>query len=502
MADSNGNAWKCDVCGYVHRGDEAPDWCPVCGAAEEDFAPLSEEAGPAPDRGAERWKCLNCAYVHSGTEPPETCEVCGADADRFAPLSEDGGKAGGVADARRVVIVGAGVAGVAAAEAVRGASPAAEIVLISREPGLPYFRLNLTRYLAGEVASDELPLHPENWYEDQRIELLSGREVSSLGLEGRSVELLDGDKLSFDKLILTVGAHPFVPPIPGSQREGVRSFRTSADAEHILDAVKRGARAVCIGGGILGLETAGALARQGADVSLIEGHGWLLPRQLNQAAGEALQRYVEEAGIKLHRRARTDEILGDERVRAVSLREGDPIPADLVIITTGVRPNSYLARLAGLEVDQGLVVDDCLGTSRPDVLAAGDVAQHRGVLYGNWMASQSQGSIAGMNAAGLRVEFGGIPRSNTLKVLGVELFSIGLFEPTDASFEVIEQDQDGKYLRFVFRDSHLVGAILLGDAHLAAPVKRAVEGRSDWSALLRARPNAAQVCDHLAALGR
>jgi len=500
MDDTNGSAWKCEVCGYVHRGEETPEWCPVCGAAAEDFAPLSEEAAPPPPK-AERWKCLNCAYAHSGPEPPQTCEVCGAPSDSFAPVSDDAQEAEDVAEARRVLIIGAGVAGVAAAEAVRGANPTAEIALISREPGLPYFRLNLTRYLAGEVEANELPLHPENWYQEQRIDLLCGREVSSLALDARSVELPDGDTQPFDALVVTVGAHPFVPPIPGSQREGVMAFRTSEDADQILAAAKQGAKIVCIGGGILGLETAGALARQGAGVSLLEGHGWLLPRQLSQAAGETLERHVEHAGIKLHQRARTDEILGDERVRAVSLQSGEAIPADLVILTTGVRPNSYLARLAGLEVDQGIIVDDCLRTSHPDVLAAGDVAQHRGVLYGNWMASQSQGSIAGMNAAGLHVEFAGIPRSNTLKVLGVDLFSIGVFEPTDASFEVVEQEQDGKYLRFVFRDSRLVGAILLGDAQLSAAAKRAVEGRTDLSALLRARPNPTEVCGHLAALG-
>ena len=239
---------------------------------------------------------------------------------------------------------------------------------------------------------------------------------------------------------LAAGANPFIPPIPGSDREGVTSLRTVQDADYLLGACEAGARCVCIGGGILGLETAGALARRGAKVTLLEGHGWLLPRQLNQRAGEILGDHVCRIGITLRNKAVTREILGDGRVHGVLLEDGSTIPADLVVIATGIRANSSLAQQAGLEVKHGVVVNNHLTTSHPDVLAAGDVAEHKGVVYGLWTASQAQGTIAGRNLAGASAEFGGLPRSNTLKVLGLDMFSIGQIMPEDASFQVIDQE--------------------------------------------------------------
>ena len=170
------------------------------------------------------------------------------------------------------------------------------------------------------------------------------------------------------------------------------------------------------------------------------------------------------------------------------LEDGRVVAADLVVIATGVRCNTHLARSAGLEVNRGVVVDNALGTSHPDVYAAGDVAEHRGVLYGIWGPAQYQGGIAGRNMVGLHAEFGGIPPSNTLKVLGIDLLSIGRVALEDASFEEIERQIDGRYFRFVFRDNCLVGAILLGDTRLTAAVKRAVEDRQDFSRLLRNTP--------------
>ncbi|UCG57152.1 MAG: NAD(P)/FAD-dependent oxidoreductase [Phycisphaerales bacterium] len=400
-------------------------------------------------------------------------------------------------DVGKVVVVGGGVAGVAAAEALRAASSTAEITLLSKEPVQPYYRLNLTRYLAGEIGEAELPIKPQSWYEQSNIQLMPGAEVSNLRLEERVVELGQGQTLPFDRLILTVGAHPFMPPVPGGNRAGVTNLRTISDAKRILSTNLAATRCVCIGGGLLGLETAGALARRGADVTLLEGYGWLLPRQLNQRAGEILAEHIGSSGIALKTNARTREILGDERVRSVQLEDESILPADIVVVATGIRSNSYLARLAGLEVDKGVVVDNRLVTSHPDVFAAGDVAEHRGVLYGTWAPAQFQGNIAGMNAAGAHVEFGGIPRSNALKVLQLDMFSIGQIEPEDASYDVIDQETDGEYLRLVFHDSHLVGAILLGDAKAAPHVKKAVEGKADFSPLLPRRPAARDVIDFI-----
>ena len=500
MPEKSGEAWRCSVCGYVHRGTAAPDSCPVCGADREDFEAHKEQSPLAAPK-ADAWRCLNCRYVHAGTSPPATCPVCAAPRDRFEAMAEEKRAFRPDGNRIRVVIVGAGVAGVSAAEAIRRASQGAEVILLSKESHLPYYRLNLTRYLAGEIGEADLPIHPQQWYTDNRIEFLRGSEAVQLRLDEHAVEMRDGQTEPFDKLILTAGAHPFVPPIPGSQREGVTSLRTVDHAKAILANLHDGARCVCIGGGLLGLETAGALARRGAQVTLIEGHGWLMPRQLTESAARLLQEHVKSLGIRLRMRGRTKEILGDEKVAGVLLEDGETIGADLVVIAVGVRPNSYLARRAGLEVGGGVVVDNHLVSSHGDVLAAGDIAEHRGVLYGTWGPAQYQGGIAGMNAVGLGVEFGGVPRSNTLKVLGMDLLSMGRIQGEDASFRVVEDERDGRYLRFVFWDGRLVGAILLGDTSISGALRKAVEGKADFSGLLERAPAAQDVVEHLAETG-
>jgi len=494
-------AWRCTVCGYVHREAEPPAYCPHCGADRSAFEPFSEEPRRAAPVRAARWRCIVCGYEHSGPEPPDACSVCGSPKDHFEPVLE-GSSLRTIDKTSRVVVVGAGIAGLSATEAVRQASPESPVVLISREDDLPYLRLNLTRYLAGEISEEELMIHPRAWYEGQGIDLLLGAEVTGLSLGDRTVTLRDGGEVPFDKLILTSGAHPFVPPFPGAYREGVTGLRTVRDAIRLRETTRRGMACVCIGGGILGLETAGALARQGVDVTLLEASPWLMPRQFNRRAGELLARHAAGLGIVVRTDIRTREIIGDERVRAVALEDGTIVPADLVVVTAGIRPNSYLARRAGLEVNQGVVVNNHLSTSHPDVLAAGDVAEHRGVLYGIWTASKYQGGIAGMNAAGLDTEFGGLPRSNTLKVLGIEAVSVGRVESEDGSFTTIEQEEEGRYYRFLFRDGTLVGAVLLGDGSSAGAVKQAIERKTDLSALLQVRPGGMEVARQLAEDGR
>ncbi|MGI6420002.1 MAG: FAD-dependent oxidoreductase [Thermoguttaceae bacterium] len=452
-----------------------------------------------PDR-ERAWRCLVCGFVHRGVEPPESCPVCGAGREDFEPVEEDSPSSGDskapAVKGAGVVVIGAGIAGIAAVESLLAASPATEITLISAETELPYYRLNLTRYLAGEVQRESLPIHPADWYQERNIRLLLGEEVRSLDLEGHAVELGNGKRISFDKLLLAAGAHPFIPPIPGSDRERVTTLRTVEDADYLLKACDSGARCVCIGGGILGLETAGALARRGAKVTLLESHGWLLPRQLNERAGEILGDHARRMGITLRNKAKTREILAEAGVSGVLLEDGSTIPADLVVIATGVRANSTLAQKAGLEVQRGVVVDSRLATSHPDVLAAGDVAEHKGVVYGLWTASHAQGTIAGKNLAGGSAEFGGLPRSNTLKVLGLDMFSIGQIMPEDASFRVFEQEAEGGYSRFVFHENLLVGAILLGDMRLMPAAKKAVEDKRDCSSLLRGAPTAGAVIEY------
>lgn len=463
MSEVKIKRWRCMVCGYIHEGEAPPDRCPLCGVGPEEFEPVRPEP-IAPARPAE------APFMPPPSEKP----------------------------APRIVIVGAGVAGVAAVEALREAAPAAAITMVSRERGLPYQRLNLTRLLAGELDARDLPLHPASWYDEQEIGLMDGAEVEALELDGRRVRLTDGRRLWFDKLILATGAFPVYPQLPGIGQAGVSPLRTLEDAEAILAGCPAGAHVVVIGGGILGLEIAAALARRGARPAVLADSEWLLPRQLNRRGGEILAAHARALGIEIHLGARTRKITGDGRADGVLLESGERLAADYVIVAAGVRPDTYLARSAGLRVGRGIVVDDRLTTSHPDVLAAGDVAEHRGALYGLWEPARDQGRIAGLVAAGVDIDFAGLAPATALKVLGTGMFSIGRIEPQGAGDEAVVEQQDAEgYCRLVLQGGRIAGAILVGQTRSARALRRALEGGADLSGLLLRRPTARQIIESL-----
>jgi len=483
--------WVCMLCGYAHYGPEPPDPCPVCGASREAFE--RQDAEPAPKPSAPTaWRCVICGYVHAGVAPPAECPVCGATADEFEPHETPAQTihAASLSRPLRLVIVGAGIAGLSAAEAARDTSPDAEIVLIGDETAPPYYRLNLSRYLADEIEPAVLPMRPPAWYAEKRIRIVSGRKVRAIDLEAQAVALDDGDREPYDRLVLACGAHPFIPPIPGATLEGATAFRTIEDAERLLRHATPGAPIACVGGGILGLETAGGLAKRGADVTVLEGFDWLLPRQLDPDSAAMLERHAAGLGIKVRFRAKPAAIDGDRRVRCVRLEDGAEIPAALAVIATGVRANTHLARSAKIAVNQGIVVDDGMAASAPGIYAAGDVAEHQGTLYGLWEPARLQGVVAGINAAGGQATFASVPRANTLKVLGLGLFSVGVAMPEDGSYDVVCGRGEGTSARYVFREGRLAGAVLVGDTTLAAKAAAAVRDRREAAALLLRQPTA------------
>jgi nitrite reductase (NADH) large subunit len=449
------------------------------------------------------WKCEACGFVHVGAEPPDVCPVCGVDASFFSafefedevaasappPAAADGA-------ALRLVVVGGGVAGVTAAEEARRRAPDAHVTLVTDEPGLPFYRLNLTRVLAGEVAAEALPLHPARWYEEQRVALRAGR-VNAVDRAAQVVRLEGGEALPYDRLVLATGALPFRPPIPGADKDGVLVLRTLADAEAILARAQPGARAVCVGGGLLGLEAAGALARRGLVVTVLEAAPWLMPRQLGARAGAVLAAHLAAVGVHARCGVRIAAIGGEARADGVRLASGEVLPADLVLLGAGVRPDLALARACGLTVQDGVVVDDTLATSDPLIFAAGDVAQAGGRPPGIWPVAWAQGVVAGANAAGAGVRYRAQPPANTLKVLTLDVFSAGevgtsgaAVEPVE-TLETLEIERDGHFLALVFRADRLVGAHVLGRRELAPRLQQAVEAgaaRAELADLLDVTP--------------
>lgn len=479
----NIKTWVCNVCGYVHHGETPPENCPVCGAPAELFSLKEDSNMPAkPEDKPSAWRCLNCEFIHEGAAPPEpTCPVCGAPQDRFEPFKTEKDSTLIEAADEKIIIIGAGIAGMSAAEAVREKSREAPVSLFSNDSIPPYYRLNLTRYLAGETEEKNLPLKPEEWYKENAITLKLNSEVCEIDNGEKFIRLKNGETYNYTKLIIASGSHAFMPPFPGSNKKNIIMMRHKRDADAILEAAANGAKCICIGGGILGLETAAALAKRNVDVTVIEGHGWLLPRQLNKAGGDILEKYAENMGIKFIKAVRVKEFIGDETAGEVLLEDGSSISGDLFIITTGVRSNTYFARKAGLEVNKGIIVNDYLKTSDDNIWAAGDVCEHRGVTYGAWGPAQFQGTMAGMNALGINAEFHGIPRSNILKVMGLDLFSIGKILPEDASCIEIKENKNDNYYCFFLKDNYLIGTILIGDTSISAKVKNAIEQKIDFS---------------------
>ncbi len=435
------------------------------------------------------WKCLICGYIHFGEEPPKECPVCGAPQDDFelvtnienSRIESDSSQSGYTQSTdekpQRVVVVGSGIAALSAIEAIREDDDEITITLISAEEALPYYRLNLTRYLAEEVTLQELTIHSRTWYDEQRIELHLGSTVTEIDRSRKEVIVEDNDAFSYDKLVLALGAHPFIPPFKGSHLNGVVTFRTVGDVHWILNSKSTIRKCIAIGGGVLGLEAAAGLAKQGIEVTVLEGAKWLMPRQLNPEAADLLVDYLKTLGIRTLTGVDISHIEhdGSGHCKAVVLSDGQVFEADMVSLATGVRPNIYLAKESGLETDVGVIANNYMQSSDPDIYVPGDISEHFGIAYGLWSIAMYQGTIAGKNILGKKMQFGSVPRSNVVKVLGIDLFSIGKFMSEDGSYKEISKKDGQSYFHFVLHDNKIVGSIIMGNKELAVKVKKAVE---------------------------
>lgn len=472
-------SFRCIICGYIHNGDAPPEICFVCGASAEEFEIFAQEV-VTPKKPSTFWRCLICEYIHEGSEAPDICPVCGVKKEHFEAYTIEESKKE-KSNVSNILIIGGGIAGLTAAQEIRKRSKDTNITILSAEKQLPYYRINLSRYLAQEINKDKLMIYPDLWYKEKRIQFISGQEAKAIKTANKQVELQDRTVLNYDKLIVATGAHPFIPPITGNHLKNVVTIRTIEDAEYVLARLPVTHNCVCIGGGILGLETAGAIAKNGIKVTLLESAPWLMPRQLNPQGAKVLKKYLAGIGIEVRENIKVKEILGTDFCQGITLEDGEIIPAELVIITAGVKPNTDLARKADLEIGNGLVVNNHMQTSDDNIFAAGDVTEHHGIMYGLWNVAQYQGKVAALNAIGIETQFGGIPRSTVLKVLGLDLFSIGDISPIDTDCYQYEQEEPDRYIHFVIRDSKIVGSIVMGDKALALKVKRAVENATYFS---------------------
>jgi nitrite reductase (NADH) large subunit len=413
----------------------------------------------------------------------------------------------GAAAAGRIVVVGGGIAGQAVVEEVRRRDAEVPLTLVCGEHAAPYDRVRLSHLLAGEAASGELRLRPDSWYEDRGVELLLGRTVTALDHAAGAAALDDGGALAFEHAVLATGSDALLPPLPGIDLPGVHAFRDPADCEAIAAATATARRAVVIGGGLLGLEAAYGLVQRGVMVTVVHLVDRLMERQLDAAAGALLLPAIEALGVEVLLEHATAELLpGDDgRVAGVRFASGAHAPADLVVVSIGIRPRTDLASAAGLRTERGIVVDDRMRTSAERVLAVGECAQHRGVVHGIVAPIHQQAAVAADTLLGLDGPpyEGSVPTAK-LKVMGIDLVTAGAAEGARA---VVSADADGVYRKVVV-DEHgrAAGAVLLGDTRghelLTDVVKRAAEVPDPLALLVEASaataadlPDDAQVCN-------
>ena len=360
-------------------------------------------------------------------------------------------------------IIGGGIAGTTAAEAIREQDSAGDIHLFETEASRLYSRILLPNYLAGRSAKEGLVIRNEQWYTDRKINLNTEATVASIDKDAKKVLLSENSAQPYDKLLLATGARSFVIPFPGHELPGVLSMCTIDDVEKLKQEAEGEKNAVVIGGGLLGLEMASGLSHLGLNVTVIEIFPWLLPRQLDKEGGDVLKTILEEQGLDFRLDAKVASINGTNHVESIQLEGGEQLATKVILVSAGIRPNLDLAKEAGIQVDKGIVIDDSAATSHPDIFAAGDCTEHKGRIYGIWPAAEAQGRVAGTVMGGGTAAFTGIAPSHRLKVSGVDLFSIGEFDKDDENrFERVAGEKT--YRKVVFNSKgNPIGAILIGD---------------------------------------
>ncbi|WP_028312598.1 nitrite reductase large subunit NirB [Derxia gummosa] len=368
----------------------------------------------------------------------------------------------------RLVCIGNGMAGIRTIEELLKLAPGKyDITVFGAEPHPNYNRILLSPVLAGEQTIDEIILNPFDWYADNGITLHVGKRVVKIDRAAKFVETADGLRADYDELLIATGSNPFMLPVPGADLPGVIAYRDIADTDAMIEAAKVHRHAVVIGGGLLGLEAANGLKLRGMDVTVVHVADWLMERQLDRAAGKLLQKALEARGIGFAMGRQTSELVRGEsgRVAAIRFKDGEQLPADLVVMAVGIRPNYALAESAGIECNRGILVDDHLRTSDPHVWSVGECASHRGIAYGLVAPLFEQAKVCAQHLAGPSdAAYHGTVTSTKLKVTGIDLFSAGDFMGSEGCEEITLSDPyGGVYKKLVLKGDKLVGACLYGD---------------------------------------
>jgi nitrite reductase (NADH) large subunit len=373
----------------------------------------------------------------------------------------------------KLVLVGNGMAGVRAVEELIKLAPDLyDITVFGAEPHPNYNRILLSPVLAGEQTVEQIILNPWEWYAENRITLHAGKMVTEVDRVKRVVRATGKDgsviEAEYDRLLLCTGSNPFILPVPGKDLKGVIAYRDIADTNAMIEAARTHRHAVVIGGGLLGLEAANGLMLRGMSVTVVHVNAWLMERQLDDVAGGLLRKSLEDRGLKFLLNAQTQELVGGDggRVEAVRFKDGSEVPADLVVMAVGIRPNTALAESMRLHCNRGIVVTDTMQTvTDARIYSVGECAAHRGIAYGLVAPLFEQAKVAANHLAHFGIgRYLGSLTSTKLKVTGIDLFSAGEFMGGEGTEEIVMSDPfGGVYKKLVIKDDKLIGACLYGD---------------------------------------
>lgn len=416
-------------------------------------------------------KCLVCGEIFDSSM--EICPVCGVGKENFIPANAE--ESDFVRDTKDCyVILGNGAAGFHAASEIRKRDRTGKVILISNEPYPSYKRTRLTKAIVSGLTPEQIALVEPSWYEEHQIQLLLGKEAVLIDPVQKEVELSEGLRISYDKLIYALGSECFIPPIPGCGLPEVTAVRRLSDVKRLETLMDTAKCAVVIGGGVLGLEAAWELKKGGLSVTVLEAAPLLMGRQLDEGAGEWLKQTAQKSGIEIRTGAGIASIDGENQVTGVTLSDGEHFPADLVVVSAGVRPNTELAQKAGLKVRRGVVVNERMETNLQDVYACGDCAEYEGRNDALWPHAMEQGKTAGANAAGEENLYTPEEPALTFRGMNTELFAAGdNGKNPNLLYKTMELRDMGKgqYRKYYFLNDRLCGVILLGDVSDKADLK-------------------------------
>lgn len=378
----------------------------------------------------------------------------------------------------KIIIIGNGAAGISAAEEIRNNNKEVEVTIITDESTVAYYRPMLSEYISEEEVPKRFYLHTEEWYEEQDIKLLMNTKVDDIDPTNQKVQISTGKALDYDKLILATGSYNFIPPMAGTEKSNVMSLRTLKDADEIKAKVMTPKKVVIIGGGLLGLELGWQLIKLDCDVTVVEMMERLLPRQLDLEASKIFESKVLQTGIKVIKGVKTTALKGDANVTSVQLDNGVELSCDLLLCSIGIRAHTELASKADIEVNKGILVNEFMQTSNPNIYAAGDCVEYEGINYGIWPEATAQGKIAGKNVIGIEEAYETVLPFNIYSGMNMRLFSIGdVGSNPDKHYETINVGDSDNYETYYFEKGVFVGGVLIGDIKKSVRLKKALANK-------------------------